>query len=136
MNTKAKGHSKQRDRLLHYLSRSKEHPTAATIAEDMARLYGSVSLSNLYRNLDILVSSGEVRRLKLDDGPDRFDANVGPHYHVQCTRCGGVWDRPILEGDRCELSMPDGFQPESWEIIVRGRCASCAPAPHPFRTRR
>jgi Fe2+ or Zn2+ uptake regulation protein len=136
MSPKTKGHSKQRDLLLQYLTHTKEHPTASAIARDMARLYGPLSTSNLYRNLDILVASGEVRRVKLDEGPDRFDANLVPHYHVQCTQCHRVWDRPIGEDDRCELSLPEGFQPEFWEILVRGRCARCAPSPHPFRSRR
>jgi Fur family peroxide stress response transcriptional regulator len=132
MSPKAKGHSKQREVLLHYLMRCKDHPTAGHIAEEMARLYGPVSTSNLYRNLEILVASGEVSRLKLDEGPDRFDANTTPHYHVACTNCQRVSDMPIREGDRFDLPLPLGFRASSWEITVRGLCASCAKASHPF----
>jgi Fur family peroxide stress response transcriptional regulator len=118
--------------LLQYLADCTDHPTAAMIGEEMARLYGPVSTSNLYRNLEILVASGEVTRLKLDEGPDRFDANTKPHYHVACTNCQRVLDMPIRQGDRFGLPLPKGFRASSWEITVRGLCASCAKVSHPF----
>ncbi len=126
-------YSKQRQTLLDYLMGTDEHPTAARIAEDMGRLHGPVSTSNLYRNLEILVATGHVHRLRLDDGPDRFDANIRPHYHVACTTCQRVWDMPIREGDRLDLSLPKGFSASTWDITVRGQCASCARSPHPFQ---
>lgn len=127
------GHSKQRRALLEHLAATDTHPTAAEIAHDMAARGEPVSLSNLYRNLDILVASGRVLRLSLDGGPDRFDANVGPHYHVLCNDCHRLWDMPIREGERFGHPLPKGFRPSSWEITVRGRCAACAKARHPFQ---
>jgi Fur family transcriptional regulator, peroxide stress response regulator len=131
MNPKA-GHSKQRRALLEHLASTDRHPTAADLVEALAAQGDPVSLSNLYRNLEILVASGLLRRLSLDGGPDRFDANLGPHYHVVCTDCHRLWDMPIREGDRFGLSLPKGFRPSSWEITVRGRCAACAKALHPY----
>ncbi len=127
------GHSRQRRALLEHLSATDKHPTAIEIADELAAGGAPVSLSNLYRNLDILVASGEVLRLNLGGGPDRFDANLEPHYHILCTTCNRLWDVPIREGDRFGFPLPKGFRPSSWEITVRGRCAACAKARHPFQ---
>lgn len=128
-----RGHSKQRTQILEFLMDCMTHPTAAEIADGMAEAYGPVSTSNLYRNLDILVMTGHVRRVRLDDGPDRFDANVLPHYHVMCKQCSHIWDMPVRDGDRFDLTLPDGFRPDTWDITVKGLCAQCAGAPHPFQ---
>ncbi len=126
------GVSKQRKILLNTLRQTEEHPTAARLAELVAVEGDAASTSNLYRNLEILVAAGSVRRFRSEDGADRFDANLTPHYHVTCTRCHRIWDVPIREGDRCDLTMPEGFAPQSWDIIVRGTCATCGRATHPF----
>jgi Fe2+ or Zn2+ uptake regulation protein len=125
-------HSRQREQLLDLLRVSEDHPTAALLARRFGSLHGPVSLSTLYRNLDILVAGGSIRRIRVDDGPDRFDANLRPHYHVTCTRCDRLWDVPVRKGDRCRFSLPTGFRPETWEITVRGTCAGCARDAHPF----
>lgn len=109
-----------------------DHPTAGQLARRLRDLHGHVSVSTLYRNLEILVSSGAVRRVRLDEGPDRFDANLRPHYHVACNRCGRLWDAPVRKEDQCRFSLPRGFRPESWEVTVRGTCAACARDAHPF----
>lgn len=126
------GISKQRQLILQALRLTEEHPTVARLAELVAREDGPASISNLYRNLEILVAEGSVRRFRSEDGADRFDANLVPHYHVTCTRCHHIWDVPIREGDRCDLTLPKGFAPRSWDVIVRGTCAQCGQAPHPF----
>lgn len=126
------GISKQRQILLQALRQTDEHPTVARLTELVAREGDPASTSNLYRNLEILVAEGVVQRFRPGDGPDRFDANLAPHYHVHCTQCQHIWDVPIREGDRCDLAMPEGFAPRSWDIIVRGTCASCGRATHPF----
>jgi Fe2+ or Zn2+ uptake regulation protein len=127
--------SLQRQTLLECLMARKDHPTAADVAGDMAKAHGPVSTSNVYRNLEILVAEGRVRRFRLDEGPDRFDANTAPHYHVVCTSCHRLSDMPIREGARLGLSLPRGFRASSWEITVRGLCAACAKASHPFLTK-
>ncbi len=132
MIPKIKGRSSQRRALLDLLMSTEEHPTAAEVARGMAAKYGPVSLSNLYRNLDILVASGHVRRLRLDGGPDRFDANLKAHYHVTCIHCQRVWDMPLGPNTRWDLPMPPGFQPQASEVTIKGCCASCAAAPNPF----
>ncbi len=132
MIPKKRRHSRQRDQLLEVLLNADDHPTADTLARRLEDLHGRTTLSTLYRNLEIMVSSGIIRRIRLDVGPDRFDANLRPHYHVVCNRCGRLRDAPVRREDRCRLSLPRGFRPETWEVTVRGTCAGCAGEAHPF----
>lgn len=124
--------SSQRENLLGLLMESGDHPNAGELLDRYRVRYGSVSLSNLYRNLEILAAEGRVRKVRLEGGAERFDANASPHYHVVCQQCGRLWDVPVGREDRCAFALPEGFSPEVWEITVRGTCAACAARRHPF----
>jgi Fur family peroxide stress response transcriptional regulator len=84
--------SKQRVRILELLQHTKTHPTALMIFEELRREFPSLSLGNVYRNLNILVEQGLVRELKMGSTFDRFDGNVAPHYHFICEQCGEISD--------------------------------------------
>ncbi len=124
--------SSQRQHLLDLLRESPDHPSAGELWGRYRSRFGAASLSSLYRNLEVLVAEGRVRKVRLEGGAERFDANEVPHYHVVCEQCGGLWDVPVGREDRCRFSLPEGFRPEAWEITVRGTCAACAAADHPF----
>ncbi len=124
--------SHQRKMILELLRHRADHPTAAEVARAAQEDEGGISLSNLYRNLDILVREGRVRRISMEAGPDRFDANLSRHYHVLCTVCRAIWDMPLEAESGNALPTPDGFSPEDCEITIKGVCASCAQPPHPF----
>jgi len=124
--------SSQRQLLLDLLRESHDHPSAAELWGRYRSRYGAASLSSLYRNLEVLVAEGHVRKVRLEGGAERFDANGSPHYHVVCQQCGRLWDVPVGREDRCRFTLPEGFHPEAWEITVRGTCAACAAASHPF----
>jgi Fe2+ or Zn2+ uptake regulation protein len=57
--------SKQRARILDLLHQTKTHPTAMMIFEELRREIPSLSLGNVYRNLNILVAQGMIRELKM-----------------------------------------------------------------------
>jgi len=85
-------HSKQRVRILELLHHTKSHPTAIMIFEELRREIPSLSLGNVYRNLNILVEQSLIRELKMGSTYDRYDGTVAPHYHFICETCGEVSD--------------------------------------------
>jgi len=85
-------HSKQRARILELLHHTKSHPTAIMIFEDLRREIPSLSLGNVYRNLNILVEQSLIRELKMGSTYDRYDGTVAPHYHFICETCGEISD--------------------------------------------
>jgi Fur family ferric uptake transcriptional regulator len=56
-------------------------------------------MGTVYRNLDILASSGMIHKLDPGHPQMRFDGVVGDHYHITCVRCGKVEDAPIEASD-------------------------------------
>ena len=71
------------------------HPTAEKIYEMVRRRLPRISLGTVYRNLEVLSASGEIRKLAPGSSQRRFDGDVGDHYHVRCMRCGQVEDAPV-----------------------------------------
>jgi Fe2+ or Zn2+ uptake regulation protein len=78
-----------------------------------------------YRAVNDLVEQGWLKKVELPGEPMRYElADLEHHHHFHCTDCGRVFD---VEG--CALHhqphVPDGFEVQSHEIILYGRCAEC-----------
>lgn len=85
-------HSKQREIIKEFLMTRKDHPTADIIYMNVRKKLPNISLGTVYRNLTLLADIGEIRRLRVGDGVDHFDADTSIHYHFACTDCGSVTD--------------------------------------------
>lgn len=95
----ARKYSRQRELIKEFLQTRKDHPTADMVYTNVRRKNPNISLGTVYRNLTCLAEDGEINRLNMGDGVDRFDADTTPHYHFVCTACGCVID---LEMDSIE----------------------------------
>ena len=85
-------YSKQREVILDILKNNNTHPTALELYEIVHLKYPKISKSTLYRNLNILVNQGLVKRIKVLHGADRFDYVNSEHSHAVCEVCGRVFD--------------------------------------------
>lgn len=85
-------YSRQREVIKDFLKTRKDHPTADIVYTNVREQYPNISLGTVYRNLTLLADIGEIQRLRVGDGVDHFDADVSPHYHFVCTKCGSVVD--------------------------------------------
>lgn len=88
-------YSRQRESIKACLMNRHDHPTADTLYMSIRETYPNISLGTVYRNLNLLVELGEIRKLCYGNGPDRFDADTHPHYHFICRECGEVQDLPM-----------------------------------------
>jgi len=52
-------------------------------------------MGTVYRNLAILIEQGYAKKIDFGSTFDRFDANIGPHYHFICEECGSITDLPL-----------------------------------------
>ncbi len=109
------------------LAADQTHPTADVIHSRLREGIAGLSLATVYRILESLEQEGFVRRVNTTDGVGRFDANMAPHQHLVCRRCGSIVDMEALALGRLSLprSRPGGFQPESLDISVIGTCGKC-----------
>lgn len=103
------------------------HPTSADVYEVVRERHPNISRATVYRNLGVLANRGEVLRVEVPNGADRYDFFNKPHYHAKCRVCGGVFDidMPYLDDIASRVSDAHGFAIEGHEIIFDGVCAAC-----------
>jgi len=126
---KAKGLNitKTRERIVEEVFKIHEHFDASEL---WARLrHTSISLSTIYRSLDLLVDSGLVRKVDLGDAHIHYEHVFGRrhHEHLICVGCGKVlefFDQPLEEAI-LEVTERFGFQHHSHSLQIFGLCRQC-----------
>ena len=119
-------YSRQRESIKNYLCSREDHPTADMVYTNIRREFPNISLGTVYRNLSLLVETGEIRKITMD-GADRFDAKTIPHHHFTCRKCKCVLDVMI------PLDDPVAAVDEQWDqgnveecrIEFYGICSKC-----------
>ena len=103
------------------------HVTADQIYHYIKAKYPSIGRGTVYRNLGILVEEGKVRKVEVPDGSYRFDFTLENHYHVECVKCGGVFDVDMDVISELEKKIKDthGIQYLSYDIFFKGICPEC-----------
>lgn len=123
----------QRLEIFHEVAASEEHPDAETIFKAVRRRMPTVSLDTVYRTLWLLIDLGLLATLGPPLGRARFDANLDPHHHFVCTKCGLTRDFTSQDLDR--LKIPDSVQRmgrvEVARVEVRGLCTQCSKHKNP-----
>ena len=85
-------YSKQRETILTTIKENLIHPTAEEIYELVIKKEPNISKSTVYRNINILMDLGKIRKIKITTGPDRYDYIYDEHSHVICGKCGRIFD--------------------------------------------
>jgi Fur family ferric uptake transcriptional regulator len=106
------------------------HLDAEQLLERM-RVYGhKISRATIYRNLELLIECGLVRKYRL--GQDRFlYEHVHPgqtHDHIACRECGQVVEfvSPAIDSLLQDLCDAHGFESDQNTVQVVGLCGICA----------
>jgi len=88
----------------------------------------TVSLDTVYRTLWLLNDLGLVSTLGPKRESVRFDANLEPHHHYVCVRCGLA--RDFESAERNALRIPESVAEfgtiDATHVEVRGVCGRCA----------
>lgn len=122
----------QRSLVLEAVRSLHNHPTSAEVYEEVRSKHPSISRATVYRNLSLLAARGEVLRVELPNGADRYDYFNQPHYHAKCRLCGRVFDvdMPYHEDIAQEITDAHGFFIENHQIVFSGLCADCQKVAH------
>ncbi|MGD2106334.1 MAG: Fur family transcriptional regulator [Nitrosopumilaceae archaeon] len=81
----------QRVAILEYLLRTDDHPSAEHIHQVVKEQYPMVSLSTVYKTLDLLKEKKLVGEIEVG-GETRFDAHTVAHINLVCMNCGKIDD--------------------------------------------
>ena len=84
-------YSKQREAILDVMKENRTHPTAEEIYKLVLEKESQISKSTVYRNINILVDLGKIRKLNMTVGPDRYDYLYKEHSHAICEKCGNIF---------------------------------------------
>ena len=120
-------YSRQREAIYNFLTTRKDHPTADLVSTNIRQEYPSISLGTVYRNLQLLTSIGKIQKIKVGDGTDHFDADISPHNHFYCRKCGSVIDLDMDSIDEINSIAAKNFDGriESHIICFTGICGKC-----------
>ena len=103
------------------------HMTAEEVYAKAVVEMPKIALGTVYRNLNELSQDGRIRKIRVPDGPDRFDRTVSPHEHVICTVCGRVCDLDVPGLDEC-LKNAVGSDDFVYDLSVNATCSACRAA--------
>ena len=106
------------------------HATPEEIAASVRRTASGVSVSTVYRTLEMLEELGLVRHAHLGHGAPTWSLAVDTdHVHLVCRDCDGVTEAglDLVEPAVRALADAHGFQVDVGHFAVFGRCASCSP---------
>src|SRR5512146_1013803 len=118
----------QRLEIFREVAESTEHPDAEAVWKGVQRRLPSVSLDTVYRTLWLLTDLGLLFTLGPRRESMRFDANLSPHHHYVCTRCGLTRDFEETGFDalRPPPSVAGFGTVAAAHVELRGLCARCA----------
>ena len=117
----------QRSLVLEAVKALQCHATADEVHDTIMKNHPDISRGTVYRNLNLLSDVGEIRKVELPGGADRYDHLCHSHYHARCAKCGGVFDVEMEYIADLEKSIKDpcGFEFTGHDIIFKGICFEC-----------
>ncbi len=119
----------QRLAIMKALMATRSHPSAEELYEQLKPSYPTLSLSTVYKTLQILAEIGEVLTLETGSGKQRFDGYTHNHYHATCVKCEKVFD---IDYEKYPINPPEeilpGFKIQSTKVYFMGLCNECQSA--------
>jgi Fur family peroxide stress response transcriptional regulator len=116
----------QRIAIVEYLLKTEDHPSAEHIHKTIKKKYPMMSLSTVYKTLDLLKGKKLVNEIEVE-GEARFDAHTDEHINLVCMNCGKIDD---VDEDSLKV-IQNRVAKKSKYLIVKssfefsGYCSDC-----------
>ena len=118
----------QRLEIFREVAKSIDHPDVEKVYKEVRKRVPTVSLDTVYRTIWLLRDLRLITTLGSSRERTRFDANMKPHHHFVCVRCGMTCDFYNDEFD--QLKIPDSVRKlgsaEKTQVEIRGICLQCS----------
>lgn len=118
----------QRLEIFREVASTEEHPDVDTIFRKVRKKMPTISLDTVYRTLWMLNDLGLVNTVRSTGNRIRFDANINPHHHFMCTKCGITHD--FNWESFTSLEIPDDVKQmgdvKTTHVEFRGLCSRCS----------
>ncbi len=100
-----------------------EHLTVEQICTELKKEYPKVAVATVYNNVNKLWKAGLIRKISLENMPDRYDRTV-KHDHLVCQQCGKLTDISF-EDLTVSLCEQMGGEFLSYDLKVFYICPDC-----------
>lgn len=110
------------------LVKSKEHPCAEEIFEEVKKIFPDISLDTVYRTLSTFAEIGIIDVVEGYGEAKRYDPDMATHHHFRCTRCNKIIDFHNKDYDniRVPKEFGKGYEITGIKVVVEGLCNKCA----------
>ncbi len=118
----------QRYLILSVIQEADEHISVEQITERVQQRNPYVSLSTIYRTLELLRELSLVRENHLPGEQPRYEAAEGQaHHHLVCRRCRAIihLDRALLGNLNEQLQEQYHFHTLTLDLVAAGYCDAC-----------
>ncbi len=118
----------QREMIVEAIAHTDGHASAEEVYAQVKERTNSVNLATVYRTLDLLVEKGMASRADLWDGRVVYATmQHGPHIHLICRRCEGIFlaDHSLVDALGEKLSEQYNFSADLQHLSIVGLCAEC-----------
>lgn len=100
------------------------HPTAEELLEKIQKSHPNFSRATLYRNLATFVENGDLIKVSIKNSVDRYELNIGSHYHLVCEHCGKLQNLDMPSPLSCPPKLLD-YDVNYLDLIFYGVCPKC-----------
>ncbi|HSA98977.1 MAG TPA: Fur family transcriptional regulator [Candidatus Nitrosotenuis sp.] len=115
----------QRIAIVDYVLNTKDHPTAERIHSVVKRKYPMVSLSTVYKTLDLLRQRQLVKQIEIE-GESHFDGHMDEHINLICIRCGKIEDvDEDIKEIQTRAARKSKYQIVRSSFELFGYCSTC-----------
>jgi len=116
----------QRTAIVDYLLKTEDHPSADHIHKIIQKKYPMVSLSTIYKTLDLLKEKKLVNEIEVE-GEARFDAHTDEHINLVCMNCGKIEDvdEDLLREIQKKAAKKSKYLIVKSSFELLGYCSNC-----------
>ena len=114
--------------LLFDLIRQGGHPDADELYSRAKAEQPNLSMSTVYRNLQLFVKLGIVEERHFDNRHSCYEVRRGiEHHHLMCLGCGRIieFECPLIQELRGSLETEHRFHITGAKVLMVGYCAAC-----------
>ncbi len=120
--------TKQRRLILKIIEQADEHLDAEQIYERAREISPGISLSTVYRNLQLFTKAGLLAEHQFDGLRRRYEiATRSRHHHLMCIACGRIFEFSCPSSDVLQnrITKEKGFRVTDAEVHLMGYCPEC-----------
>lgn len=118
----------QRELILRVLREDAEHLSALQILQRVQEQNPCITLSTVYRSLEVLQEVGLAREVHLPGEKTKYEAVEGKgHHHLICRECGTITNLESVQlSDLVDLLQEQyHFHGAKLDLIATGYCEAC-----------